>query len=97
MFIAITVIVCMNTEDETNYCAYLDEFVTQCHAIQLKAKKIKGIIFDLRASRTRQKIAVEVVNNYKYLGTLIKNCQGSQTNVSFTGVEYKNYTHFYNK
>lgn len=23
-----TVIVCVNTEDETNYCAYLAEFVT---------------------------------------------------------------------
>lgn len=67
-----------------------------CYFLQLNAKIIKVIIFDLIASSARQQIAVEVLSNYKYLGTLIKNCQASQTNVSFTGVEYKNYTHFYN-
>ena len=75
-----TVIVGLITnDDETKYRQCVDEFVNWCHAsfLQLNTKKTKVIIFDFRAKGgTHQQTLVngdpiEIVDEYKYLGTVI--------------------------
>ena len=75
-----TVIVGLITNnDETKYRKCVDEFVNWCKAsfLQLNTKKTKEMIFDFRTKGgTYQQTVIngdpiEVVNEYKYLGTVI--------------------------
>ena len=67
------------TDDETSYRAVIDHFYNWCseNALILNTKKTKEMVFDFRQSPislppvTMNNVPIEIVQEYKYLGTII--------------------------
>ena len=78
---ASAVVGCINGDDETEYRAVVDSFVTWCEQnhLQLNVAKTKELIVDFRKTRKHltpvsiQGVSVDIVEDYKYLGVHIDN------------------------
>uniref|UniRef100_A0AAX7SJH0 Reverse transcriptase domain-containing protein n=1 Tax=Astatotilapia calliptera TaxID=8154 RepID=A0AAX7SJH0_ASTCA len=75
------VVGCISRDDETEYRAVVDSFVTWCEQnhLQLNVAKTKELIVDFRKTRKHltpvsiQGVSVDIVEDYKYLGVHIDN------------------------